>query len=85
MGDREKATELFGKLKELSKTQYVSPIVLAILPMLLGDLDTAFEVIEKALADKANALVYLNVEPFFDPLRADPRFAELIKKMGFPE
>lgn len=85
MGDRERATELFKKLKELSKTQYVSPIVLAILPMLLGDLDTAFELIEKALEDKANALVYLNVEPFFDPLRADPRFAELIKKMGFPE
>ena len=85
MGDRERATELFEKLKELSKTQYVSPIVLAILPMLLGDLDTAFELIEKALADKANALVYLSVEPFFDPLRADPRFAELIKKMGFPE
>ena len=85
MGDRERATELFEKLKELSKTQYVSPIVLAILPMLLGDLDTAFELIEKALEDKANALVYLNVEPFFDPLRADPRFAELIAKMGFPE
>ena len=85
MGDREKATELFEKLKELSKTQYVSPIVLAILPMLLGDLDEAFGPLEKALADKANALVYLNVEPFFDPLRADPRFAELIKKMGFPE
>ena len=85
MGDRERATELFEKLKELSKTQYVSPIVLAILPMLLGDLDTTFELIEKALEDKANALVYLNVEPFFDPLRADPRFAELIAKMGFPE
>ena len=85
MGDRERATELFAKLQELSKTHYVSPIVLAILPMLLGDFDTAFELIEKALEDKANALVYLNVEPFFDPLRADPRFAELIKKMGFPE
>jgi hypothetical protein len=60
-------------------------MIVAIVPMLLGDLDEAFDLIEKALADKANALVYLNVEPFFDPLRADPRYAKLIKKMGFPE
>ena len=85
MGDREKAIELYEKLTALSKTQYVSPIALAILPMLLGDLDEALELLEHALVNKANALVYLNVEPFFDPLRADPRFAELIKKMGFPE
>ena len=84
-GDRARAMELFEKLKELSKTQYVSPIVLAILPMLFGDLDVAFDLLEQAYAAKANALVYLDVEPFFDPLRADPRYAELIKKMGFPE
>jgi len=53
--------------------------------MLLGDIDAAFELLDQAYADKANALVYLNVEPFFDPLRADPRYAKLIKKMGFPE
>ena len=85
MGDRKRAMELFEELKELSETKYISPMILAIVPMLLGDLDEAFDQIEKALADKANALVYLNVEPFFDPLRADPRYATLIKKMGFPE
>ena len=85
MGDRKRARELFEKLKELSKTNYISPIILAVLPMLLGDLDAAFELIEQAYAEKANALVYLNVEPFFDPLRPDPRYAKLIEKMGFPE
>ena len=85
MGDRKRAMELYEKLKELSKTNYISPMMLAILPMLLGDLDAAFELIEQAYAEKANALVYLNVEPFFDPLRSDPRYAELIEKMGFPE
>ena len=85
MGDRKRARELFEKLKELSKTNCISPIILAVLPMLLGDLDAAFELIEQAHAEKANALVYLNVEPFFDPLRPDPRFAELIEKIGFPE
>ena len=84
MGDRTRAMELFEKLKELSKTNYISPTILAILPMLLGDLDAAFELLEQAYAEKANALVYLNVEPFFDPLRSDPRYAKFIDKMGFP-
>ena len=85
IGDLKRARELFEKLKEGSKTNYVSPVVLAVVPMLLGDLDAAFELLDQAYADKANALVYLNVEPFFDPLRADPRYAKLIKKMGFPD
>ena len=75
---------MFEKLKEGSKTNYVSPVVLAVVPMLLGDLDAAFELLDQAYAEKANALVYVNVEPFFDPLRSHPRFAELIAKMGFP-
>ena len=85
LGDRKRAMELFKQLKQLSKTKYISPMILAILPMLLGDLDEAFELIDQAYAEKANALVYLNVEPFFDPLRSDPRYAQLIEKMGFPE
>ena len=85
MDDRKRAMELYQQLKVLSKTKYISPIILAILPMLLGDLNEAFELIEQAYAEKANALVYLNVEPFFDPLRSDPRYAQLIEKMGFPE
>lgn len=51
----------------------------------LGDKDRSFEWLEKAHAERDESLLYLKVEPGFDPLRSDPRFAELVKRVGLPQ
>ena len=50
----------------------------------LGQKDRAFAELDKALAAKDSGLVYLKKDPFLDPIRGDPRFAALIKKLNFP-
>ena len=67
----------------MSKQAYVSSYDLAILYVGLGDKERALEQLNKAFEDRAGFILYLNVEPLFDPLRADPRFAELVRKMKF--
>ena len=67
----------------MSKQAYVSSYDLAILYVGLGDKDRALEQLNKSYEDRAGFIIYLNVEPLFDPLRPDPRFAELVWKMKF--
>lgn len=68
---------------EMSKQAYVSPYDLAILYVGLGDKNRAMEQLNRAYDDRAGWLIYLNVEPVFDPLRSDPRFADLVSRMKF--
>ena len=51
----------------------------------LGDKDKAFAALEQACDERSDYLVYLRSEPWADPLRSDPRFAKLLKKLGLPE
>ncbi len=50
----------------------------------MGDKNRAIEQLNRAYDDRAGWLIYLNVEPVFDPLRSDPRFTELVSRMKFP-
>jgi len=63
---------------------YIAPVDLAWCYAALGKRDRAMEWLEKAFAERSSALVYLRIEPPFDPLREDPRFAELVHRMAFP-
>jgi hypothetical protein len=49
----------------------------------LGDVDGAFASLEQACADRASGLVNLCVEPRLDPIRTDPRYVALVKRLGF--
>lgn len=51
----------------------------------LNDRDDAFQWLEAAYAVRDRGLTYLKVDPCVDPLRSDPRFASLIKRIGFPD
>ncbi len=82
-GDREKAVAILNELQ--TSKQYVSPAVFAILYASLGDIEPAFKSLEKAYAERDNQLQVLKVEPGYDPLRKDPRFADLLRRMGLPE
>jgi TolB-like protein/Tfp pilus assembly protein PilF len=83
-GQRKEAMRALAELQVLSKQRYVSPFPIAWIHMGLGDKDRAFEWLEKAYEERAGRLVYLRVEHAFDPLRSDPRFGDLVRRLKFP-
>ena len=85
LGQREKAKEVLDELANLSKNSYVNPYFFAIVYAGLGDLDQTFAWFEKAFQDRSNYLLWLNVEPLFDPIRDDPRFRELLVRVGLEQ
>ena len=84
-GKRTEARKILEELKQQAKHKYVSPGTIADLYFLLGDKDQAFALLEKAYEERDNMVVLLKVEPMFDPLRSDPRFANLLRRVGFPQ
>ena len=81
-----KKSEAQAILEDLKTTkEYVSPAELAILYLGLGDKEGAFASLEKAYAAHDVQLQYLKVDAHFDSLRSDPRFVELMRKVGLPQ
>jgi tetratricopeptide (TPR) repeat protein len=81
-GNRENAHRALADLHELSKRHYVAPINTALIYTGLGDKERAFEWLEKALEDRSRLVIFLKVEPEYDPLRSDPRFTNLLRRIG---
>ena len=83
-GERVAALQLLDQLPERAARRDVSSLHLAYVHIGLGNIDSAFEWMEKAYEERAGLLVFLQVEPIFDPLRTDPRFADLLRRLQFP-
>ena len=81
-GKRTDAEEQIRLLRELSKTRYIRPYYLASIYATLGDKDKAFAELENSFTERDCYLGRLTVDPFMDPLRDDPRFKDLTKRMG---
>jgi eukaryotic-like serine/threonine-protein kinase len=81
--NRPEAEKAIAELHKLSATQYVSPFEIAVVYNALGDRDQTFFWLNKALADRSETLGFIRTIPDFDPLRSDPRYAELMKRIGF--
>ena len=84
-GKKVEAQKILTELKEMAKQTYVSSYDLAILYVGLGDKEHALEQLNKAYEDRAGWIMDINVEPVFDSLRSDPRFAELVSRMKLPK
>jgi len=67
------------------KTGYYSPLVIATLYADLGDKEQAFRWLNTAYQERDWLLVGLKTNFLLDPLRSDPRFAELVRKVGLPQ
>jgi eukaryotic-like serine/threonine-protein kinase len=78
------AREVLNFLLEKRKNKYLWPTIIAVVYSGMGDKDHAFEWLETAYKEHEYWLPKLRVDPMFDPLRSDPRFAELVKRMNFP-
>ena len=83
-GERDEALKALNKLKRLSKRKFVGADVLAAVYAGLGDKDQAFRSLAKAIEERDSALAYAKIEPMYDPLRSDPRFQDLLRRMNFP-
>ena len=70
-------------LESERKHTYISPYSIASDYALLGDKERAFEWLEKAYADRASWLVEVRVDPTWDVLRSDPRYTDLLKRIGY--
>jgi serine/threonine-protein kinase len=82
-GDTSKAQDQLNNLLETSKQKYVSAYHLAAIYVGLKDKDQAFIWLNKAFQERADWMVNLKVDPRFDSIRSDPRFAELLGRMKF--
>jgi hypothetical protein len=76
------ARQELARLHELSKQKYVPSLYRAFIYAGLNDKDQAFLWLEKAYEDRSNYLIYLGVEPSIDNLRSDPRYHDLLRRVG---
>lgn len=81
-GNSHEARAILSDLMERSKKSHVSPALIAIIHGHLGENDKAFEFLERAVRERDSILLLIKFDPYFDPLRSDPRFAELQKRLG---
>ena len=84
-GKRSQAIKLLDDLKDPSKQESVSHVMLATIYSALGEKDLGMAYLEKAHAKRQDELLWLKVSPELDGLRSDPRFTDLLRRIGFPE
>jgi DNA-binding winged helix-turn-helix (wHTH) protein/TolB-like protein/lipoprotein NlpI len=72
-------------LQRKSAGKYVSPLFVAMHYSIAGETEPAFAWLEKAMAERSSWLVELKVDPAWKNLHADPRYKDLLKRIGFPE
>ena len=84
-GKKYEALKLINELKTSTASGLIVPYRLAAVYLALGDKDQAIEWLRKDYADRGNWMNQLKVDPVMDPLRSDPRFQALLRKMRFKQ
>jgi Flp pilus assembly protein TadD len=81
-GRRRDALQLLAELKASTKTGYVPAAAFVNAYLGLDDKEEAFHWLEEAYKEQSNILQFVKTHPYFDPIRNDPRFAELVRRVG---
>jgi len=81
-GERAKAEAIIAELNQMASRRYVSPFCTALVYLGLGDKERALDGLEKAYDARSQWLTFLKVDKIYDPIRSEPRFIELLKKVG---
>jgi hypothetical protein len=72
------------QLERKSKSGYVSPVDLALLYAQLGDREKTLELLERGFREHSPLLLWIQTDPAYDFLHADPRYRSLIQRIGLP-
>ncbi|HEX6623721.1 MAG TPA: tetratricopeptide repeat protein, partial [Pyrinomonadaceae bacterium] len=83
-GRRADAQRVLERLREMAAGEYVSPYFLALVHVHLGDKEKALLLLEEAVRVRDAWVVWLGVDPRFEPLRSEPRFQALVERTGNP-
>ncbi len=84
-GQREEAVRILDQLQEASKQRYVDGCFLAQICAALNQTEEALRWLEMAYGQRASYIAYIKLDPWFDNLRSDPRFQDLLRRMNFPD
>jgi eukaryotic-like serine/threonine-protein kinase len=82
LGRRDEAEAILSRLEDESRRHYVRAEILAMGHAAIGDMDAAFACLERAWRQRSAGLIYLNLDPGYQPLRGDPRFGDLVRRIG---
>jgi len=85
LGKRTDALKMIERLKEQSKRRYVPPFAIAIIHIGLGEKEQALDLLEKSYENREDTMTWLNSDPILDDLRSEPRFQELVRRVGQPQ
>lgn len=67
-----------------AKERYLPPVQRAFIHIGIGEYDKALDLLEQAYSEKSWFIIFIQIEPWYDPIRNDPRFMTLVQKMHFP-
>ena len=81
-GRRRDALQLLADLKRRKSVGYVPTAAFVNAYLGLGDNEQAFAALEEAYKEKSEILQWVKTHPYFDPIRSDPRFADLVRRVG---
>lgn len=83
-GQRQEARRALRRLEELTQRQVTVPRIFVLAYLGVGDRSRVVAYLEKAYSERYSELTTLKVDPMYDPLRSDPRFTDLLRRVGFP-
>ena len=83
-GKVKEARDCLQEIRQRVKKDELGAYSAALVYAGLGEKDQAFEWLERAYEDRDQGMVFLKVDPPLDPLRSDPRFQDLLRRMNFP-
>ena len=83
-GNKAEARRLIDDLAKAADTRYTCAYEIGSVYLQLGERETAVQWLRRGIDEQCDCMVWLKTEPWMDPLRVDPRYADLIKRVGFP-
>jgi tetratricopeptide (TPR) repeat protein len=83
-GRRKKAIQILDDLTNLTKQKYVAPYFFAGIHIGLEEDDLAIEYLEKSFEEHSHWLIYLHIDPSMDGVRSNPRFQDVLRRVGLP-